>query len=504
MKRLTILVAALLALVFAGAANASEYRVARGDCLSVIGAKLHTRWQTIAKNNHIVSPYVIYPGQNLDVPEKTINVKTTAKPAAKGANKKAAEKNTVRNSEIIKIYSDENINTDAYQGTITEAKALLGFSEISKTKFKGYSFLKPGDFVRMTHGQGKVHTYNVRISKPLKTWEYSIILDGREIGTICWMKECTNYYNDLKPKPRLLESATPAEPFKQVVKEYPIIIGQTGLAIENEPIFWAYYWENDNIAKGWGGGIEYMAWLRRTYNSLYENGWSPGIGFYATYAEGDSKLSQYGWHERAWGPSVGIKYIGLTENGNFWQWQLKFRYVWEYQKGFNSESRYSRKQWNEKPGLYTELLYQYDEKTVFGLQAEGWLTTHRSLESSWSGDKMQNRDQLSVFLLAQRKFTDNWSGRFAIGPFYAGWDNMWGMRAILEARYKEMLMFGPSVAWYPFGINHALYEGFSSGDLTTWMGFVRVELGNPIRNWDYTTRMNQVREIDYKELGINE
>lgn len=46
---------------------ARTYTVVSGDTLSGIGVKTGTNWQDIARKNGIAAPYVIYPGQVLQL-----------------------------------------------------------------------------------------------------------------------------------------------------------------------------------------------------------------------------------------------------------------------------------------------------------------------------------------------------------------------------------------------------------------------------------------------------
>ena len=56
----------------------STYTVKSGDCLSVIGSKLGVDWKKIAKANNIGSPYIIYVGQVLDIPDKQTTTSNTS------------------------------------------------------------------------------------------------------------------------------------------------------------------------------------------------------------------------------------------------------------------------------------------------------------------------------------------------------------------------------------------------------------------------------------------
>lgn len=48
--------------------SGTTYTVRSGDCLSVIGSKLGVSWTAIASANNIRSPYIIYAGQKLKIP----------------------------------------------------------------------------------------------------------------------------------------------------------------------------------------------------------------------------------------------------------------------------------------------------------------------------------------------------------------------------------------------------------------------------------------------------
>ncbi|MGX7388959.1 GH25 family lysozyme [Carnobacterium divergens] len=62
-----------------GGTNQFYYKVVSGDSLSAIGNKLGVSWQAIAQINGKVSPFVIYPGENLKVPNSSSNRSYTVK-----------------------------------------------------------------------------------------------------------------------------------------------------------------------------------------------------------------------------------------------------------------------------------------------------------------------------------------------------------------------------------------------------------------------------------------
>jgi LysM repeat protein len=472
----------------------------------------------------------------------------------------AANKGTVKNKN--KIYPNQKLSMpdvnaefryrhpgrEKYTGNLNKALELLGYPKIVASLFKkdieneryDLTSINNGDRFAMVFGKDKVRKNTVADfvgRNSIWAKKYSVEYDGIKYVLMLSL-ECGNWARypeiplspEIVQKPEVPEVQLPPEPVKELERpkvpqkrveiiEEPIAppveteepkdvpeievpeykTPEKKLAIEHEPIVGANYWDND-LAHGHGFYGEYMAWLRKEYPWGYANGWSPGVGVYGYYSEGDTETKpHYWWVERAWGPQVGLKYIGETKEGKPWQWQGKIRLVWEHMHGENAAG-YEIHQDNTKVGFYTELLERYHKDWIFGATAEGWYAFRRNIESTWSGDRPSNRTQLAVNILAQYKISEDWQVRGVVGPFYQGWDELWGMRALAELRYKETIMAGPWRSWYPFGLSDT-YKGISAGNLTTLGWFVRVELGAPIRSWDRKIRMDKIRKMDEKLYG---
>jgi len=60
-----------IAILCGSLAEAGTYKVQKGDCLSRIAPRFGTTWQKLAADNNLNSPYVIYAGQELQVPTAT-------------------------------------------------------------------------------------------------------------------------------------------------------------------------------------------------------------------------------------------------------------------------------------------------------------------------------------------------------------------------------------------------------------------------------------------------
>ena len=75
--------------------GSSTYTVKSGDCLSKIGSNLGVNWKDIANINGISSPYIIYVGQVLKIPEE----KTT--PSATPSNNANSTTYTVKSGDTL-------------------------------------------------------------------------------------------------------------------------------------------------------------------------------------------------------------------------------------------------------------------------------------------------------------------------------------------------------------------------------------------------------------------
>lgn len=519
MKKTACLALLALIFLFVPVLARAEYTVAKGDCLSVIGQKTGVKWQEIAKQNKIKKPWIIYPGQKLEV-STTIVSNSVRSNGGKNVAVSTATSQTFKTPPDGQFFY-RNPGADPYKGTVEKAVQLLGYpKEVGKllalqVKADNFSWetVTSGDTVSaMVFGKDKVRTNVVCAwdkSRLLAAKVYAVNYDGKEwqMGKLL---VCGNFFS-IEPiseiPPVVITSPEPEtepEPEKPVVieEEKPIFLPleKTECPVEHEPIVGAGIWGNQ-LAKGRFAYAEYVLWLKEIFGISCDSEYSIGVGFFSNWEDGESKLSAYKWDAWGIGPQVGVKRTWWEEKDMFRQWQVKGRLLWEDQSGGNSQSGYWMEQDNIKLGLYGEYEHQFDEKWMGVVVAEGWWDLNNSRVSSWAGDQSETREMFGIGAYGQYKFNEDWSVRFGGGPFYQGWDELFGIRISVEVRWRDRLMFGPSLAIFPFGLS-SVYEGiYSASDLTTLTGFVRYEFGPDIREWDEKERRESIKKRDHEMFG---
>ncbi len=265
-------------------------------------------------------------------------------------------------------------------------------------------------------------------------------------------------------------------------------------AFEWEVIAGAGVWDN-NLANGtWQYGEAMLS-------AILPDGYRLGIGLFAMKGAGDSKLSTYHWNERAYGPQVGFKRNFLKNQLDQFgqqselpaQFGIKLRYLDDSAKGGDRDSGYAMKQTGHKVGLSVEYAERRSEDLTVGVNAEVWRYSDGQITSTWAGDKPQDRGSANLNLWAQYRHSDDWQSRGVLGLSHQNWDALNYFRLSVEARYKETVMCGPSLA---LALNKPeAYAQVARHDLTT-LGFAcRLELGGVIRTLDREKRENGVEYV---------
>ncbi len=267
-----------------------------------------------------------------------------------------------------------------------------------------------------------------------------------------------------------------------------------------------FEWELIAGAGLWDNRLAHGTWQYAEGALLWKlrDGYAVGAGFFGMRGEGESEASAYEWKESAgFGPQLVLKRNYRTEQEDeFGQtvllpagWTLKLRFLDNDKvSGGDPVSGYHMTQRGEKLGLYTEYYERRSLDWLWGVNAEKWWYGDGDIQSTWSGDKPQDRGSWNANVYAQYRINDDWQARGIAGVSHQNWDRLNYLNLTAEARYKETLMFGPRVS---LALNKPdTYRDIGRGDLTTLGAFVRLELGGVIREKD-----RQVREESVQYVG---
>lgn len=463
----------------------------------------------IAERNNIADPSKIKKGQELIIPDlASVELRNhlTLPYGAEGVKADAKVIDFISQTSIDKNIKDQLVNV--VKSSDPEVYVLMkGESAYYVSDGKG---IYGNGFTEFKFNWKKVdHLASHRWSAVIDNTAYEVIvIDSCGNVNLRWKKLPPQEQPptaELTPIVPAEQAETPweepdivAEEYVKV--EYPESEPSRCSLIEHEPIIGAGVWGN-KIAKGNFAYAEYLLWLK---NQCESSEYSYGVGFYGNIESGDSKISDYEWGKH-WGdsygigPQVGVKrtFSYLDDNGvpRFQQWGVKSRLVWEHTYGENTTSGYHAGQDTLKLGVYADYLRELNDKWLFVTTLEGWHPLESSIDSSWKGDSPSDRGNFALGVFGQRKLTDSWQIRSGLSLFHQNWDDLTGLRASSELRWKDIVMFGPYVNFYPFGISATHYPGMSASDLTTLGGFVRLELWSPIRQWKASRGSDRVSMI---------
>lgn len=259
--------------------------------------------------------------------------------------------------------------------------------------------------------------------------------------------------------------------------------------LEWELIAGAGLWDNRLAHGTWQYAEGALLWKLR-------DGYAVGAGFFGMRGEGESEASSYEWKERAgFGPQLVLKRNYRTEQEDeFGQtvllpagWTAKLRFLGNDKvSGGDPVSGYHMTQRGEKLGLYGEYYERESLDWLWGVNAEKWWYGDGEIQSTWSGDRPQDRGSWNANVYAQYRINDDWQARGIAGVSHQNWDGLDFLNLTGEMRYKEALMFGPRVS---LALNKPdMYRDIGRGDLTTLGAFVRLELGGVIREKDREAR----------------
>lgn len=495
-----------------------KYVVRKGDVLSVIGATKGIGWKKLAELNRLKPPYTIHPGQTLYLaegheakaeasksvtraPRVTARI-PVAKPKALPCIRLGALPFNPKHEQARTLQGIDQLTTlTAEQKAAAKEKVVMGDKASEKALVGTQVFAEM--LYQKKDGQVK-HVYD----KPICTPEQGgvpEVMDTYDLGDGTFFAipmRCGN--PAVFRRPITVVEVPPAEEVPPPVAEAPQEVAPVLPPVsafpaedifEAEGIFGGGVWNNKLAHGRWHYGEGALM-------AILPDGYRLGVGPYGMWGSGESKVSDYTWRERGFGPQVVLKKNFLQEQTDeFGQtsllpamWGLKLRYLPNDRvKGGNPVSGYAQTQEGKKLGLYAEYLARTSPDWLIGLSGEVWESFDRKIKSTWSGDKPQDRGSLAVNLFQQYRISDDWQMRFVEGVSHQNWDKLNFLRVSAEARWQETVMCGPNVA---FALNKtAPYKTVSKGDLTT-LGFAcRLELGDTFRTWDREYRENFVQPV---------
>ena len=494
--------------LFFGMATQVEARVhtvQAGETLSGIAGN---NWKAVCTMNHIEDCDKIDVGQKIVLPEsmpaqaETSRVKQSVRPVVSKQTKSAKVE-----AQCIQLGADPYNAKNAMFRAVDGIKALTTLTDVQKDlAVRMYMAHKqdsqfyaneiqtvPVDgrvFAEMLSGSGSVvkHTYQKPIcavqGESMETYDLG---DGvyLAIPEICgnpsvFISEETSVESEIE----IVEEPIP-EPEEEMI--FPVHAEESKSELPCDLQAGVGVYANSVYRGAWGyaEGLCYV----------FKHGeWQHGPGFYVMGGGGESLTSTYSNTEYGLGLQYGLQHNFINERNFPSTFEVKARWLpWDHMEGSNDEG-YFVEQDGQKLGVYGSYYEKHGDK-LFGLIGEAWWSFDESVESSWSGQQAQDRGTLGVFGLYEHALgeSENWRLRWILGWQYTNWDSQNWLRFIPEFRYHEWLMIGPQLS-LPLGISDANVP-LNFADLVTIGAFIRVELGNIIRNIDADHREGQLEFI---------
>ncbi len=292
-------------------------------------------------------------------------------------------------------------------------------------------------------------------------------------------------------EPQELPTAEPSpEPEAPALSVFP-----SENEFEYEAIVGAGVWDNKLAHGTWQYGEAALALKLR-------DGYAVGAGIFGMRGEGESDTSDYTWKESSGiGPQLVLKRNYRKEQQDEFDqtvllpagWTMKARFLDNDKVSGGVPGGYNMTQRGGKIGLYGEYYERRSLDWLYGVNAEKWWYSADSIQSTWSGDKPQDRGSWNANVYAQYRINDDWQARGIAGVSHQNWDLLNFLNLSAEARYKETIMFGPRLS---LALNKPeTYRDMSRGDLTTFGAFIRAEFGEVIRKADREAREASVVSV---------
>jgi len=477
--------------------KSTTYVVKRGDTLSGLFGKAYRK---VALTNGIKNPDRIFPGQRLTVPDGT----TVRMMTVSGFRKTVIEGDFHWNPGADKLSAVPKNGSKALRLAVPdlavdEAAVLWGLLACSPENGRfvvenGRLIADLDDGTRLDMRDGIMvgghsairYKGDLRLGKPLPETGLTAMRVGDR-----WVvnpKVCLNVASGtpvaVQPVSSSGESSISAFPEKNEGNE-------------------RLKWELISGVGTWDNALAHGDWLYGEGAVLVPlgDGYSVGAGFYGMRGSGESETSSYSWDESGFGPQLVFRRDYLKEHVDeygqteLWPagWGLKARYIPnDYVSG--GSGSYEMSQVGKKFGLYGEVYERTSEDWEYGLIGEYWTYFDGEIRSTWKGDSPQDRGSWNANAYAQYSFDKDWSLRGIVGMSHQNWDGLNYLNVTPEVRYRSWLRFGPR---FSLALNkpEEFYRDADHGDLFTVGAFVRVELGDVIRDADRENRQDAVERV---------
>lgn len=333
MKQIVGIFLLLLALGVSSAWAETKHVVEKGECLSLIGQKYKISWRAIQTANEIKNPDLIFPGQQLLIPEKGIIA--TERVATK-TNKRVA----ITSGKIW-----ENVGGNKYKGTaewaikhfqIPEAVKTQVLANIRTGKFEWTTICSSQHIEAVTFGWNKIWT-NVTT----QWWDPTHLYAAKDYGVgeyvvahvltcgnwVWWKKEVSppTQQEVIPPVTSVIPPVAAPPPIFRGIKEQKKCV-----SCEHELDGGMGVWTNkEHDAQGLWWYAQYLLTLQRCGRgniNIFGGTLVPRIGIFAKGDLGETDLG-YNWHSAGVGPEAGFIWTGLTDKGYPQQAQFMFRTV---------------------------------------------------------------------------------------------------------------------------------------------------------------------------------
>lgn len=496
MKKIWLIVLLFVAMLFSSSAIAAEYLVKAGDTLYGIAQKNAVTLASVKSvNPQIKNINRIQIGQKINLPEKSVRVKTA---------KKVVKTKPVSIDGMVW----QKVGADPYKGTaewaishfeIPEFVRSAVLANIRNGVFEWRRISSGKRLEAVTFGKNKI-TKNV-----LTDFPECMIYASKDYGVLDYhvakVLKCGNWIWWKEPA-----KVTTPEPVKKAeVNPEPQI----------QPIFVEVEVEKtcpDNYSLSAGAGVwkgesskGYYAYSDGKYHFTCKGQFpmlrgvaTPFIGFLVDSNGGELDAINYRWNGYGAGIQAGITYQGRTRDGFAEQSELSLRVMGEHSLAKNPDVGYRKSQDSLLVGAYADYQRWLDEKYLVLVYGLGMIDAGGSFDSTWSGDSLSDLTRYSVGSKLHRQWNRKWSSRIGAEFAFQPENNRLGFNANAEMRYKASnglrFIFGPNMD-FCFDSDISAEEGSRVPGISA-----RVEFDGVIKNVYKTTEMRKVQPADRELL----